>query len=196
MMEEILNKIVKKIESLIDTYPSHLIDESLIKHKIIEVLIDEIENPINLKNLQAEKTCDIFNVTRCDIFFRHNTENVFLELKLNRLVLKLNANELSGSNVFSRDILEILKDLDEMKVINNGEKYLLLLIQNRGVKIGKRYNLSLNEYCKKNQTNDSKRLIGFIENKDKNAEVIIDKIIHGKVNSIEVPFRLLIFKVK
>jgi len=195
-MEEILNKIVKKIESLVDTYPSHLIDESLIKHKIIEILIDEIENPFNIKILQAEKTCKISGVTRCDIFFRHNNKNVFLELKLNRLVLKLNASELSGSNQFSGDVLAILKDLDEMRVINNGEKYLFLLMQNRGVKIGNRYNLSLNEYCKKKQTNDSKRLMEFIENNDKNSEVIIDKIIPGKVNNIEVPFRMLIFKVK
>ena len=69
-------------------------------------------------------------------------------------------------------------------------------MQNQGVKIGNHYNLSLNEYCRKKQTNDSKRLMEFIENNDDNAEVLIDKIIPGKVNNIEVPFRMLFFKVK
>ena len=100
-------KIVEKIEELVRQYPSHFIDESLIKHKIIEVLVSEIKFPFNIENIQAEKTCKESNVNRCDIFYKYNKESVFLELKLNRLVLKLNSGKLTGGNVFGGDIIAI-----------------------------------------------------------------------------------------
>ena len=104
-MDYILTKIVEKIEELVNQYPSHFIDESLIKHKIIEVLVSEIKFPFNIENIQAEKTCKESNVNRCDIFYRYNKESVFLELKLNRLVLKLNSGKLTGGNEFKGDII-------------------------------------------------------------------------------------------
>ena len=67
-LDYILTKIIEKIEELVNQYPSHFIDESLIKHKIIEVLVSEIDFPFNIENIQAEKTCKESNVNRCDIF--------------------------------------------------------------------------------------------------------------------------------
>ena len=194
-LDYILTKIVEKIEELVDQYPSHFIDESLIKHKIIEVLVSEIDFPFNIENIQAEKTCKESNVNRCDIFYKYNKERVFLELKLNRLVLKLNSGKLTGGNEFKGDIIAILKDFEEMRAINDGKKYLFLLMQNQGVKIGNSYKLSLNEYAEKKPTNESKKLISLIKNKEDNAEVLIDKIIYGKVNHNQLPFRMLLFKI-
>ncbi len=194
-LDYILTKIVKKIEELVNQYPSHFIDESLIKHKIIEVLVSEIKFPFNIENIQAEKTCKESNVNRCDIFYKYKKENVFLELKLNRLVLKLNSGKLTGGNVFGGDIIAILKDFEEMRAINHGKKYLFLLMQNQGVIIGNSYKLSLNEYAEKKPTSESKKLISLIENKEENAEVLIDKIIYGKVNHNQLPFRMLLFKI-
>ena len=195
-MNKILTRILDSVQTMVETYPSHLYDESLIKHKIIQILLDEIDNPYDIKNLQIEKTCKISNVNRCDIFFQFNNEKVFLELKLNRLVLKISDDKLSGGNVFSGDILAILKDFDQMKAINYGEKYLFLLMQNRGVKINMNYKRSLNEYSEEKQTKDSIRLMSIIENRDESSEVLADKIIQGKVNGIQVPFRMLLFKIK
>ena len=117
------------------------------------------------------------------------------ELKLNRLVLKLNSGKLTGGNEFKGDIIAILKDFEEMRAINDGKKYLFLLMQNQGVKIGNSYKLSLNEYAEKKPTNESKKLISLIENKEDNAEVLFDKIIYGKVNHNQLPFRMLLFEI-
>lgn len=197
MTKEIRDKIVEKIESLVKTYPSHLIDESLIKNKIIEILIDNIENPFNIENLQSEKKYENAKGKRCDIFFRLNNNNIFLELKLNRLVLKYYENRITGINKFPGDIKGILKDVNKLQKINNGKKYLFLLMQNKGVTIGNNYCKSLNEYCDENITDESKKLMKIIGNDDKkNVEVKKDEIIFGQVNKNEIPFRVLIFKVK
>jgi hypothetical protein len=194
-LDSILEKIISKTEELVNEYPSHLIDESLIKHKIIEVLISEIQFSFNIENLQSEKTCKVSNVNRCDIYYKHNNENVFLELKLNRLVLKLTSGKLTGKNVFEGDIIAILKDFEEMGLINNGKKYLLLVMQNQGIKIGNNYKLSINEYAEKKQSTESKKLIRLIENKEDNVKVLVDNIIFGKVNSNKLPFRIILFQI-
>ncbi|MCP3924200.1 MAG: hypothetical protein GY714_16600 [Desulfobacterales bacterium] len=194
-MEKIIKDIEIGIANLLKSRPSHLIDESLIKHSIVEILLEKVKNSNQIENLQVEKTCNQSNIRRCDIFFQYNGKKYFLELKLNRLVLKINSDKLSGMNEFKGDIQSILKDFDQLGHVKDGEKYLLLLMQSKGIKINRSIKLSLNEYCEKELTSESKRLLNILSNNDNQYPLIFKKSIPNFVNGESIPFELMVFKV-